>query len=68
MKDDWVSKSWNCGCGAMNAGWLIICGRCLKYNYKPMHKPVSPCSSHDAESQRTIEEEINDFLYNKYDR
>ncbi len=27
---DWVSKSWTCGCGALNAGWLNKCGRCGK--------------------------------------
>ena len=28
--EDWVSKSWECGCGALNAGWLTECGRCGK--------------------------------------
>ena len=30
IKGDWVSKTWNCGCGAMNAGWLTKCVRCVK--------------------------------------
>jgi len=29
----WVDKTWYCGCGAMNAGWLTQCGKCGK------HKP-----------------------------
>ena len=28
--NNWVDKTWNCGCGAMNAGWLTKCGRCNK--------------------------------------
>jgi len=27
---NWVDKSWYCGCGAMNAGWLTQCGKCDK--------------------------------------
>tara|TARA_R110000796_G_scaffold2272_1_gene9052 strand:- start:212 stop:433 length:222 start_codon:yes stop_codon:yes gene_type:complete len=73
MKDDWVSKTWDCGCGAMNAGWNIICGRCKQNKLPP---PAPPCSSHDADSQRNIEEEtstwddfdLNNFLYNTDDR
>lgn len=26
----WSRLSWNCGCGALNAGWLKRCGRCGK--------------------------------------
>ncbi len=28
--NNWVDKIWYCGCGAMNAGWLIKCGKCNK--------------------------------------
>jgi len=31
---DWVDKSWTCGCGAINAGWLDDCGRCNKQRYE----------------------------------
>ena len=27
---EWVSKTWVCGCGALNAGWLNKCGKCQK--------------------------------------
>jgi len=29
----WVNKTWFCGCGAMNAGWLNKCGKCKKKRY-----------------------------------
>jgi len=28
--NNWVDKSWNCSCGALNAGWLTKCGKCGK--------------------------------------
>jgi hypothetical protein len=28
--NSWTDKSWECGCGALNAGWLERCGRCDK--------------------------------------
>ena len=30
----WVDKSWFCGCGALNAGWLKKCGKCQKQRYE----------------------------------
>ena len=30
INGDWVSKTWQCGCGEMNAGWLDKCGKCGK--------------------------------------
>jgi len=25
---DWTRYTWDCGCGALNAGWLDKCGKC----------------------------------------
>ena len=25
---EWSKLTWSCGCGALNAGWLLNCGRC----------------------------------------
>jgi|TARA_R110000824_G_scaffold391678_1_gene589606 hypothetical protein len=76
MKDDWISKTWDCDCGAMNAGWNTMCGRCKESKLNVLPPPAPPCSSHDADSQRNIEEEtstwddfdLNNFLYNTDDR
>lgn len=72
MKDDWVSKMWKCGCGALNAGWLDLCGRCKAPNSKlPPPPPASPCAGHDAESERNIDHEmseIDEYLYKRDDR
>ena len=27
---EWSKLTWNCGCGALNAGWLDNCGKCGK--------------------------------------
>ncbi len=30
MIKEWSKLSWQCGCGALNAGWLDKCGKCNK--------------------------------------
>jgi len=30
MNKSLVDGAWNCGCGALNAGYLIFCGKCNK--------------------------------------
>ena len=32
--NNWIDKTWNCTCGALNAGWLDQCGRCKKQRYE----------------------------------
>lgn len=35
MNKSLVDSAWTCGCGALNAGYLLFCGRC---NKKEMRK------------------------------
>ena len=28
--EEWTKLTWNCGCGALNAGYRNTCGRCNK--------------------------------------
>jgi hypothetical protein len=40
MNRDSIDDIWECGCGAINAGYLLYCGKCGKPNSKPDYKII----------------------------
>ena len=55
-----VDNTWTCPCGAMNAAYLQLCGKC---NIQRGTKELTTNLNNTWESF-----DINDFLYNREDR